>query len=300
MFLQMDPNLTSNKKARRLRRRLEVKPREVVGILHSLWSYTLCHCADGVLADHTAEDIAEVCDWDDDGNVFAAALIDAGFLEEAEDGYRVASWDEHTGGALSRKAEHRERERLRSAENRKKAKVENAPVQKRTPDESVRTQKLGAERNGTERNGTNTPGGPKPVTEQLKLGAPEPKQPKPTAEEILNGKHDGDPKFLRRKTARVCLIEWHCKLWDGNPNHFKPDSKALKKALDDLAKQGYQPSQVWQMAQGMRWDPWPERETHNGFEHLARLPTKWLKLHAKGPNNRGPPTDPSWGENVEY
>lgn len=272
MFLQMDPNLAGNRKARRLKRLLDIYDRDVAGLLYSLWSHALAHCADGVLADHTPADLADICEWPGDGGDLVEAFIASGFLERLEDGdgFVVASWSEHTGGALTRRAEKKDRERQRSAQRRaESSKKEEKPTptendrRSKTVDQE-RPQKTAPELNGTELNGT----------EQTHI------REAPSIESILAGEHDEDPKLLGRKATRIRLIEWHCKLWGGNPKQFKPNAKDITGTLKGLQADGYKPSEVARAMRGMRKDPWDGRCEHNGWPSLRRHMRKWLEFDA--------------------
>ena len=62
-----------------------------------LWVWAASSTKDGSLAGMTPTEIAEVSGWAGEPADFLAAMIDAGYIDEAPGGFRLHDWAENTG-----------------------------------------------------------------------------------------------------------------------------------------------------------------------------------------------------------
>ena len=98
----------THRKTLRLKGLLGIGVAQAVGHLTMLWVWAASSTKDGSLAGMTPTEIAEVSGWAGEPADFLAAMIDAGYIDEAPDGFRLHDWAENTGQieAEARREEH--------------------------------------------------------------------------------------------------------------------------------------------------------------------------------------------------
>lgn len=126
-WIQVYANLPSHRKTCKMRDALGIKNNyEVVGLLVCLWTWMAVNAPSGSLAGFSDRDIAEAAGYRKTPAKFRAALVDAGFLDQLEDGsLAVHDWDEHAGllqDALEEQ-KRKTRDRVRKHREKKKAAV---------------------------------------------------------------------------------------------------------------------------------------------------------------------------------
>jgi len=83
-------------KVRRLKRQLQIPLYQAAGVLETLWHLTAEYADDGIIGRFSNEEIADFLEWDGDADAMIAALVAAGFLDEAEEGrLAVHDWADH-------------------------------------------------------------------------------------------------------------------------------------------------------------------------------------------------------------
>lgn len=122
-WLSIYQTLPTHKKTMRLRRLLKIRKPEAVGYLVMLWLWALDGAPDGDLSEFTADDIAEICDWNKKPDVFLSALREAGWIDENN---RLHDWDDYAGTLISSRERQRKQNRERQKRHRDKAKNSNA------------------------------------------------------------------------------------------------------------------------------------------------------------------------------
>lgn len=98
-------------KTLKLARLLGVDRRYAVGLLHDLFSWGLYAARkDGELSGLTAEDIAQALDYPPKKAVaVVAALVEAGYLDQAEGGYSIHDWYDYAGKLYDSREKNREK-----------------------------------------------------------------------------------------------------------------------------------------------------------------------------------------------
>lgn len=83
-------------KFKRLERVLGESRRGIVGLLELLWQGTAKNCPTGNIGKFDNEEIAIICDWENDPDILVAALVKCGWLDECETNrLLVHDWEEH-------------------------------------------------------------------------------------------------------------------------------------------------------------------------------------------------------------
>ena len=85
---------------------------EAIGVLWCLFAWALTAAdKDGKLPGVTGEDIAAAVGWTRKVDL-AAALVDAGYLEQHDDGvYAIHDWHDYAGRLIDQRAANRERQK---------------------------------------------------------------------------------------------------------------------------------------------------------------------------------------------
>ncbi len=106
-WIESHQELANHPKTGRLAHYLGIGKPQAVGHLHFLWWYALSYAEDGDLSD-LSDLIAYGASWDGDEEVFVAALIKSGFLDED---YQLHDWMDYAGKLVERREQDRERKR---------------------------------------------------------------------------------------------------------------------------------------------------------------------------------------------
>lgn len=87
---------------------------KLIGHLQTLWWWGL-DSADpqGNIGDITPIEVKEAAEWDGDAEIFFTALLDAGFLERIDTGFRFHNWMDYAGKYALQRA--RDKQRMRDA-----------------------------------------------------------------------------------------------------------------------------------------------------------------------------------------
>jgi len=112
----MGPDLPSHPKTARLARKLKVPVPSACLHLEALWEWAATVAPSGDISDYPAREVAKASSWTGDPETFYAALIDAGFVDFAQDLFsvkvRLHDWMHHAGSRLAKK--RREAARMRA------------------------------------------------------------------------------------------------------------------------------------------------------------------------------------------
>lgn len=98
-------------KTKKLARLLSVSLPAAVGHLHYFWWWALDFAQDGTLEKYDGYDLADAMQWDGDPNQLLEAMIEAGYIDDTEDGLMIHDWGEYAGKLLERRAKDRARKR---------------------------------------------------------------------------------------------------------------------------------------------------------------------------------------------
>lgn len=92
-WYRADANLKAHWKLALLCQKLKIEIRDGVGLLHLLWEYVCSYADDGELVENKQIAIASYLDWPiDRAGELVDALIEAGFIDQTEDGIEVHNW----------------------------------------------------------------------------------------------------------------------------------------------------------------------------------------------------------------
>lgn len=119
--VKIEQGTLTHRKTLRLKGLLGIGVAQAVGHLTMLWVWAASSTKDGSLAGMTPTEIAEVSGWAGEPADFLAAMIDAGYIDEAPDGFRLHDWAENTGQIEAEARREAARERQRRFKERKRA-----------------------------------------------------------------------------------------------------------------------------------------------------------------------------------
>lgn len=119
--VKIEQGTLTHRKTLRLKGLLGIGVAQAVGHLTMLWVWAANSTKDGSLAGMTPTEIAEVSGWAGEPADFLAAMIDAGYIDEAPDGFRLHDWAENTGQIEAEARRDAARERQRRFKERKRA-----------------------------------------------------------------------------------------------------------------------------------------------------------------------------------
>jgi hypothetical protein len=114
-WIESHQELARHPKTKRLARAAGISIPAAIGHLHLLWWWALDYAQDGSLHGFTPEDIADGMEWDgEDANGFVEALINAGFLDQEDDGtLSIHDWHDYAGRLINQRkaqAEYKQRQ----------------------------------------------------------------------------------------------------------------------------------------------------------------------------------------------
>lgn len=124
-WIQVYANLPGHRKTCKLRDSLNLKSNyEAVGLLVCLWSWAAVNAVDGNLSDYSARDIADATGYKKAPAKFLEALVQAGFIDQEEDGtLMIHDWMEHAALLMDSNEQQKKntRERVKRYRERKKS-----------------------------------------------------------------------------------------------------------------------------------------------------------------------------------
>ncbi len=95
---------------------LSVEPPMALGLLVSLWTWTLRMCEDGDLAGVSDRHIELAAQWRGEPGAFLLASVEAGLLDRDGDHYVIHDWMDYAGSLKSARNRRRQREEKKSKE----------------------------------------------------------------------------------------------------------------------------------------------------------------------------------------
>lgn len=107
-WIESHTNIADHPKTRKLARRLKVAIPTAVGHLHILWHWALDYAPNGDLAQRDPEDVAVGARFEGEPNDLIEALVDAGFVDRADDALRLHDWDDYAGRYIAIREKRRE------------------------------------------------------------------------------------------------------------------------------------------------------------------------------------------------
>lgn len=111
-WIESHQELARHPKTKKLARKLGISIPAVIGHLHLMWWWAMDYAQDGDLARYENEDIADALLWDGDAAQLVEGLLDAGFIDQQEDGtYEIHDWGEYGGKLFEKLAADAERKR---------------------------------------------------------------------------------------------------------------------------------------------------------------------------------------------
>lgn len=110
-WIQVDQALPTHRKTLILADTLDISPTHAVGLMVTLWLWSLDNAPDGLLDDIPPRTLARILQWDGDGDELMKAMRSAGFLDENE----IHDWQEYAGRLLDQRAAAKERMRKHRA-----------------------------------------------------------------------------------------------------------------------------------------------------------------------------------------
>lgn len=152
-WIELHQALPTHKKTRRLTRALGLSvPKDipqVVGHLCVFWLWCIDNTAsDGGLDGLDAQDIADAAGWTDDPEIFLAAMVEAGFIDNIDNTNHVHDWDDYIGRLLAFRTKEKERNRekqRRYRERQKALKSEAAKAPEPEPKEDIQNRLIDPE-----------------------------------------------------------------------------------------------------------------------------------------------------------
>jgi hypothetical protein len=133
-WIESHQSLAQHRKLLLLCSRLSISRVEAIGHLHLLWWWALDSADDdGAVDGLTPSMLAIVGEWTNGSNVaFAEALVEAGFLEEADGEYRFHDWYAYAGRLNAGRARNRDRMRAARAAHASSTEPERVELPYRT------------------------------------------------------------------------------------------------------------------------------------------------------------------------
>lgn len=132
MWIESHQELGRHPKTRKAARLLGISRVTMVGHLHFLWWWSLDFAQDGTLNNFDNDELAEAAEWEGDPDVFVAALVGAGFIEEPA--RALHDWHDYAGKLLEqRKANAEKQKRWRERNKTDTSPAPNPPVTVTSP-----------------------------------------------------------------------------------------------------------------------------------------------------------------------
>lgn len=117
-WIESHQELARHPKTKRFARLIDASLPAAVGHLHFLWWWAMDYAQDGDLSRYDEYDIADACGWKGDEKQIVNALIEAGFIDEEEDGLVIHDWFDYAGRLIEKREQNRERKRRSRAKTK--------------------------------------------------------------------------------------------------------------------------------------------------------------------------------------
>lgn len=115
-WFDMHQSLARHRKTLRAVAILGVDRHKFIGHLATLWWWALDNVPEtGELGSVTDGEIAAAAEWGRDSGRFVSALVEAGFIDQDEQGRRIHQWEEHGGKITLTRAANKERMKVKRA-----------------------------------------------------------------------------------------------------------------------------------------------------------------------------------------
>lgn len=121
-WIELHQTLPQNKKIMRLKRLLKIKTPQAIGHICMLWLWALDNAPGGDLSEFTAEDIAEVCEFSKDPEIFLKSLVECGFIDETKNSKTIHEWESYTGRLMEKREVQKEQAKMRQKRYRDRLK----------------------------------------------------------------------------------------------------------------------------------------------------------------------------------
>ena len=122
-WIKVDQSLRDHRKLLIAADILDICPAYLMGMIISLWLWSLDNVPTGNLDGISARMIARAAQWDGDAQSFVDALTEAGFLDEEADGsLEIHNWHTWTGKLLDKRQHEKDRSSRRRSEKSAKSK----------------------------------------------------------------------------------------------------------------------------------------------------------------------------------
>ena len=113
-WIELHQSLPTHKKTLIASDILDIPPVHFMGHVAAFWLWCLDNVPDGNLQGISARMIARAAQWDNDPDKFVDALMEAGFLVQAET-LTIHDWHDYAGKLVERRASEKERSKQRRA-----------------------------------------------------------------------------------------------------------------------------------------------------------------------------------------
>lgn len=113
-WIQVDQALPTHRKTLILADTLEISPTHAVGLMVTLWLWSLDNAPDGLLEGIPPRTLARILQWDGDADRLMEAMRNAGFLDDNE----IHDWQDYAGRLLDQRAAAKERMRKHRADRK--------------------------------------------------------------------------------------------------------------------------------------------------------------------------------------
>lgn len=108
-WIELHQSVWTHRKTWALADELGVPPAMAVMHMAALWTWALDSAPHGRLAEVRATSIARAAQWGGDPDVFVSAAVQAGYLDETDDGLIIHDWMDYAGRLVERRQQNRER-----------------------------------------------------------------------------------------------------------------------------------------------------------------------------------------------
>jgi hypothetical protein len=110
-WIESHQSLGHHPKTLRLAAELKCSVPCAIGYLHMLWWWALDYAPDGLLTAADKPVVARACMWSKKSELFWAALLSAGFVEQTGEELRIHDWMDYAGRLVQKREANAERQR---------------------------------------------------------------------------------------------------------------------------------------------------------------------------------------------